>query len=167
MYRLAARAALLCLIPFSLLAQGAPISFGSGEQTSDQPVEVVADQLDIDQQAGTALFTGNVLISQGELRLSGQRVDVSYAAGPTGETQIERVDASGGVTLINGGDAAEAERAVYLISTGEVVMTGDVLLTQGANAIAGERLTVNVDGGTGVMEGRVRVIFNQEPEANQ
>lgn len=167
MSRLAALAAFLACVPVALMAQGAPVSFGTGENTSDQPVEVTADQLDLNQQAGTALFTGNVVITQGIMRLTGPRVDVSYGPGPDGETQVERVDASGGVTLINGEEAAEAERAVYTITSGQVVMTGDVLLTQGPNAVAGEQLTFDVDTGTGVMEGRVRVIFNQDAEGEE
>ena len=31
---------------------------------------------------------------------------------------IERLDASGGVTLVNGGEAAEVDEAVYTIDTG-------------------------------------------------
>lgn len=167
MMRFAALAVSCTLMVGPALGQGAPVSFGTGASTSDQPVEVTADQLDLDQEAGTALFTGNVLIVQGELRLSGQRVDVTYGSNATGETEIRQVDATGSVTLINGADAAEAERAVYSIGSGQVVMTGDVLLTQGSNAIAGERLTVNVDTGAGVMEGRVRVLFYQGAESGE
>ena len=38
----------------------------------------------------------------------------------------------------------------------QVTMTGDVRLTQGQNVISGQKLVVNLDTGTGTMEGRVR-----------
>ena len=38
-------------------------------------------------------------------------------------------------------------------------MTGDVLLTQGTSALSGKQLTVDLNTGTGVMEGRVQTVF--------
>jgi lipopolysaccharide export system protein LptA len=143
-------------------ASSAEVQFGEGGPTSGQPVEVTADSLQMDRDAGTALFRGNVLIVQGPLRLSGAEVDVLYGPGVEGETQVERVEARGGVTLVNGSDAAEGEEAVYSVASGEVVMTGDVLLTRPDAAMTGERLRVNVDDGTGVMEGGVTVVFTPE-----
>lgn len=146
-------------------AQGTSIQFGDGAQTSGLPVEVTADLLEFDQEAGTALFTGNVLIIQGPMRLSGEVVDVNYGPAEDGTNRIERVEASGNVVMVNGPDAAEGERAVYSVESGVVVLSGDVLLTRPDAAISGEQLTVNVDTGQGVMEGRVSVVFTPEQEA--
>jgi lipopolysaccharide export system protein LptA len=44
------------------------------------PVEVTADNLNVDQDTGSAVFSGNVVIGQGDLRLSAPSVQVSYAA---------------------------------------------------------------------------------------
>jgi len=38
-------------------------------------------------------------------------------------------------------------------------MTGNVLLTQGPNTLGGDRLTVDLEAGSGRMEGNVRTIF--------
>jgi lipopolysaccharide export system protein LptA len=73
--------------------------------------------------------------------------------------------ATGGVTLVNGAETAEAQEAVYTISDGIVVMTGDVLLTQGTSAISGSRLNVDLNAGTGLMEGRVTTVFVPAPAA--
>jgi lipopolysaccharide export system protein LptA len=140
----------------SALAQGAQVAFGGVRQDPALPVEVTADSLQVNQSDGTAVFSGNVLAVQGELRLTAAAVRVEYAAGGGA---IERLHASGGVTLVNATDAAEAAEAVYTLSTGSVVMTGNVLLTQGRNAIAGERLVLDLKAGTGVMEGRVKTVF--------
>jgi lipopolysaccharide export system protein LptA len=42
---------------------------------------------------------------------------------------------------------------------GTVEMLGDVLLTQGGNALASERLVIDLNAGTGVLDGRVQTIF--------
>jgi lipopolysaccharide export system protein LptA len=151
-------------LPAAAAAQGADVAFGGLRQDTDLPVEVSADSLRVDQDSGRATFRGNVVIGQGEMRLTGAVVDVTYAGGAEGAGEIERLHAQGGVTFVSGGEAAEAREAVYTIASGSVVLTGDVVLTQGQNTLAGDRLTVDLESGTGVMEGRVRVIFQPEDE---
>ncbi|WP_116086252.1 lipopolysaccharide transport periplasmic protein LptA [Tropicimonas sp. IMCC34011] len=159
-------AALAVLIAGPLHAQGTGIAFGT-PQDGDQPVEVTAEELQLDQAAGTAVFSGNVIVGQGDMRLTAPRVDVTYATDADGNSTggIDRLHATGGVTLTSGGEAAEGQEAVYTVGSGQVVMTGDVLLTQGQNALAGEKLTVGLDDGQGVMEGNVRVVFQPQDEA--
>lgn len=139
-----------------LSAQGTTVAFGTMKQDTDLPVEVTADELAVDQNDGTAIFTGDVLIGQGEMRLSAPRVLVIYKTDNSG---IERLEATGGVTLVSGPDAAEASRADYDIDSGVIVMTGDVLMTQGQNALTSDRMTVNLDTGTAQMVGRVKTIL--------
>jgi lipopolysaccharide export system protein LptA len=137
-------------------AQEAKVAFGGLKQDTTLPVEVQADQLAVNNADGTAVFTGNVLVGQGEMRLAAAEVKVKYAA--DGKS-IDQLLATGGVTISNLADAAEAREAVYTIDTGIVVMTGDVLLTQGPSAIAGQKLTIDLKAGTGIMEGRVATTF--------
>jgi lipopolysaccharide export system protein LptA len=154
--------AMAAIVPFSAFAQGAGITFGGIQADTSLPVEVTADQLNVSQTGGTAIFTGNVLIGQGDMRLSADEVLVEY--GGQDRTRIERLHAKGGVTLVNGTEAAEAQEAVYSVTAGEVVMTGSVLLTQNGSTIAGERLVVDLASGTGRMEGRVKTVL--QPGAN-
>ncbi len=137
-------------------AQGTEVAFGTIRQDTSAPVEVTADKLDVDQATGTAIFTGNVVIGQGEMRLSAARVRVVYKSGQTG---IESLEASGGVTLVSGPDAAEAQTADYDIDRGTIEMTGDVLLTQGPSALTADKMVVSLEGGTAQMTGRVKTIL--------
>ena len=132
------------------------IAFGDLNQDTTQPVQVAADQLAVNNTDGTAVFSGNVVVTQGEMKLAASEVKVNYA--PDQKT-IETLVASGGVTVTNLGDAAEAKEAVYTIDSGVIVLSGDVLLTQGGSAMAGQKLTINLKDGTGVMEGRVTTTF--------
>lgn len=137
-------------------AGGATVAFGGLRSDPTLPVEVTADQLQVNQAEGTALFTGNVLVGQGEMRLSSAELQVEYdEAG----SQITRMHATGGVTFTNGPETAEAQEAVYTLATGSVLMTGDVLLTQGSSVMSGSQLTIDLNAGTGVMQGRVTTVF--------
>lgn len=151
-----------CLLTFCLpavaLAQ-AQVAFGGLKHDPSLPVEISADQLSVDQSDGSATFVGNVKIGQGQMRLAAGKVRVEYATGDNTTGEIERLRASGGVTLVNGAEAAESRSAVYTISNGVIVMTGDVILTQGKNALSSDKLTVNLKSGTGVMDGRVKSII--------
>ena len=125
---------------------------------SQQPIEIQADFAELDDQEGKTIYVGNVVVIQGLMRLASAKLEVSYDT-KGGTNDIEEMVATGGVTFVNGTEAAESERAVYNPDAGTLVMLGDVILTQGATAIAGEKLTVNLDDGTGVMEGQVRTRF--------
>ena len=149
----------LVLWSFSALAQSASIALGTAQFDRTQPVEVTADALSVDQSNGSAVFDGNVLVVQGEVRLSAGRVAVEYSQENGSPSGIARLLASGGVTFVTANDAVEARQAAYSVAEGTVVLSGDVLLTQGANAIAGDKLTINLEAGSGTMEGRVRTVF--------
>lgn len=141
------------------LAQSANVAFGAIKADPTLPVEVTADNLDVNQEDGSAEFTGNVVIGQGEMKLSATRVLVIYNQGASG---IERLEATGNVILVNGPDAAEADRADYTIDSGVIVMSGNVLLTQGPNALTSDKMTVHLTNGTAQMAGRVKTILNAD-----
>lgn len=151
----------VCLLLASMAhAQNANVAFGAVKHDKSLPVEITADQLTVDQSTGSAVFLGNVVAGQGDMRLSAGRVQVQYATENGAATgRIDRLMASGGVTLVNGAEQAESQDAVYAVGTAEIVMTGDVILTQGPNALSAEKLIVDLTSGTGRMEGRVRTIF--------
>lgn len=153
----AATAMCLAQSPPPAAAQ-AQVPFGGLQHDATLPVEIAADGLELDQSSGTAVFTGGVTVGQGSLRLAADRLEVFYA-GADGTGRVERMLASGNVTLSNGAEAAEAARATYAVADGIIEMEGDVLLTQGENALSSQRLRIDLAAGTGVLEGRVQTIF--------
>lgn len=147
---------LLVALSAPAVAQGTQVAFGGLRQDPNAPVEVTSDTLSVSQKDGTAIFLGNVVVGQGTMRLSAGKVEVVYQEDGDG---IERLQASGGVTLVSEQDAAEAESADYDIKEGVIVMTGNVLLTQGPSALSAERMTVDIDAGTAHMSGRVKTVL--------
>ena len=138
------------------VAEGTNVAFGGLRADTTLPVEVKADSLTVNQADGAAVFTGNVLVTQGEMRLSATEIKVEYSADKKG---IAKLYATGNVLLVNAKDAAQADQAIYTIATGEVVMTGNVLLTQGQAAMSAESLVIDLTTGTGKLEGRVTTTF--------
>lgn len=134
------------------------VALGGIAVDTSAAIEVTADSLSVDQDTGTAIFIGNVIISQGDLRLTAGRVEVVYGAE---NSEIARLIASEGVTFVTADEAAEAQLADYDITTGLLTLTGEVLLTQGASAISAGRMIINVADGTATMDGRVRTVLQQ------
>lgn len=137
-------------------AQQATIAFGDLQQDTTLPVQVTADQLAVNNADGSAVFSGNVAVTQGEMTLAAAEVSVTYGAD---QSEIDQLVASGGVTITNLADKASAAEAVYTIDTGVIVLTGNVQLAQGGSTMQGQKLTINLKDGTGIMEGRVTTTF--------
>lgn len=147
---------LACLTALPVSAQTA-IGFGGVSHDSSQPIEVTSDSLSVDQTTGNAVFSGNVVVTQGDLRMAAGEVSVIYSTGET--QQVQDVLATGGVLLTRGLDAAEGAQAEYSVEEGRVFLSGDVLVTQGRTTIAGDRLNIDLNTGNGTVEGRVRTIL--------
>lgn len=134
------------------------INIGAVNSDPNAPVEITADNLSLDQVTNTAVFVGNVVVGQNDLRISAPRVQVNYDDA-TGE--MSTLSASGGVTLVTATEAAESTTAEYNLVTRMLDMAGDVLLTQGPSVISGDTMTVDLSTGAAQMSGNVRTIFNQ------
>ncbi|MDX8349331.1 LptA/OstA family protein [Cognatiyoonia sp. IB215446] len=147
----------VCLCAGTALAQTS-IDLGGVEVDTSAAIEVTADSLAVDQDTGSAVFSGNVVIGQGDLRLSAGLVEVIYVAE---SSAIARLIATDGVTFVTASEAAEAQDADYNVETGLLTLNGDVLLTQGASAISAETMIINLTDGTATMDGRVRTVLQQ------
>ncbi len=156
MHRILVLAGLLITLGFPASAQ-VDIGFGGVSYDERQPVEVTADGLTIDQSTGEAVFTGNVIVVQGDLRMAAGVVRIVYAT--DGTQDVREVIATGGVLVTRGADAAEGGSARFDVATAFLTLSGDVLVSQGPTAIAGDRMVVNMRTGSGSVDGRVRTVL--------
>ena len=151
-------------IAIFLMAIGQPaqsqtqVGFGGTPHDSSAPIEVVSDSLEVDDTNGNAIFRGNVIAVQGDLRISAAEIHVLYQtnAETGGQNDIDQVQALGGVLITRGVDAAEAETATYFVARNEMEMVGNVLVSQQSGVIAGERMLLDIATGQGTVDGRVR-----------
>lgn len=147
--------ALIVSFPAQAMAQGPNLAFGNSDN-SDKPVEIEADSLAVNQNDGTAEFSGNVKIVQGDMIVQAPKVLVEYTED---QSEVKRLEASGGVTIVSGEDAAESETADYRVKDQVIVMTGAVTIVQGPNTLSSDKVTINLETGTAQMEGRVRTVL--------
>lgn len=177
--------AVLAAPPATAQDQGSP--FGGFSHDSSAPIEITSDTLEVHQADQLAIFSGDVVAGQGTLRLTADRLEVSYVdkdqgserasgapdsgaqdsgAQDSGTGVIREMVAIGHVFIANGDETAAGQRARYDIENGIITMTGDVVLTQGGNVISGKKLTIDLDSGQARVGGRVKSIFmSQDSES--
>ena len=142
-----------------LLAGGvAALGFGSmaGAQTiagfnSNQPVNFDADRIELQDRQDRVVLSGNVVIRQGDLQLSAGRTTVSYTDADT--LRIQRIDATGGVTVTRGGERASGTAGVYDFNRRLIVLSGNVALRRGSDTLNGGRLTIDLRTGLSSVDG--------------
>ena len=148
-----ARLRFLLLVP--VLAAVAPASGqqGSGRAgfNSNSPVDVEADRIEVQDRADRAIFSGNVIARQGNMTMNAARLTVAYT--DTRGVDVQRLEASGGVTLRTPSETARSSFALYDVNRRIVTMTGGVHLTQGQNRVQGGRLVLDLNSSRAVMDG--------------
>jgi lipopolysaccharide export system protein LptA len=149
------RRRLLALLP--LLAVGPALGQQSSLRSHDSnaPVDVGAERIEVQDRANRAIFSGSVVARQGNLTLNSARLTVIYANGPASgsNVQIQRLEASGGVTLHSPTETARSNFAIYDLNSRLVTMIGAVVLDQGSNHVQGGRLVLDLDSHRAVMDG--------------
>src|SRR3712207_857640 len=94
------------------------------------PVDVAADRIEVQDRADRAIFSGNVVARQANLTMNAARVTVAYSN--AGGIEIERIDASGGVTVRSPSETARGQFAIYDLRNRLITLLGNVTLTRGA-----------------------------------
>ncbi|MEM7544922.1 MAG: lipopolysaccharide transport periplasmic protein LptA [Pseudomonadota bacterium] len=136
--------------------------FGGFSHDSSQPIEIAADSLEVREADNLAIFAGKVVAGQGTLRLTADKLEVTYGDGGGGSGEIQRLQASGDVFIANGAETAAGDWADYDVADGTIKMGGAVTLTQGGNVVKGAALTIDLSSGQGRVEGgggRVNSVF--------
>jgi lipopolysaccharide export system protein LptA len=136
----------------------AALAFGSlaGAQDiagfdSSQPVDYAADRIELQDRQQRVVLSGDVVINQGDLRLTAGRTTVSYTN--NGRLQIQRIDATGGVTVTRGSERAQGAAGVYDFNRNVIVLSGGVALRRGGDTLNGGRLTIDLDTGLSTVDG--------------
>jgi lipopolysaccharide export system protein LptA len=118
---------------------------------SNAPVDVASDRIEVQDRADRAIFSGNVVVRQAALTLTAARLTVAYSS--TGGIKIDRIDASGGVTVKSPSETARGQFAVYDLDSKLITLVGGVTLTRGDSHLQGGRLVLDLDSGRAVMDG--------------
>jgi lipopolysaccharide export system protein LptA len=150
-------------------ATGFPNAVQGFSRNRNQPVKIEATALEVRDRDQTAVFTGNVVVQQGDTELRCRELTVHYEGGalatataadkqPVSPQRIRRLVASGGVIITSRDQRATGASGVYDLRANTVTLSGDVVLTQGPNVMRGERLVVDLTSGLSRLdaEGKAR-----------
>lgn len=169
-FRRSATGRLLALLVL-LFAVHAPAAAQTGLATHDStlPIEISADRLTVEQAKRQAVFSGNVEAVQGEVTLRADRLTVHYdfeGGGTTGNA-LRRIEAEGHVVIASPQESAQAERGVYDVVAGAIVLEGSVVIARGEDVVRGGRLDIDLRRQTAVVQAagseRVRALFQPSP----
>ena len=140
------------LIAAPALAQGFSALKG---HDSDAPIDITSDHVEVQDRADRAIWSGNVRAVQGDMTINAQRMTVAYvhATKPGEDPQIQRVDASGGVTVVSPTERAKGDFGIYDLNRKLITLIGGVTLTRGTNVVNGARLVIDMKSGRATVDG--------------
>jgi lipopolysaccharide export system protein LptA len=119
---------------------------------SNAPVDFAAERIEVQDRADRAVFSGNVVVRQAQLQLNAARLTVAFTNGGGG-TEIQRIDASGGVVLRSPSETARGQFAIYDLRERLITLLGNVTLTRADSEVRGGRLVLDLETGRAVMDG--------------
>jgi lipopolysaccharide export system protein LptA len=162
------------LIPLALAFAGlAPCSsYAQLAPSSNAPVDVTADKLDVESAQCLASWQGNAEALQATSRLRADTLNIyskvepgkgaapaaSASAGAAAEGPrsncgaMDRFEAVGSVYYVTPNQVVKGDHALYLADAKTITVTGDVVATQGRNVIVGQKLVINTATGEATME---------------
>ncbi len=123
-----------------------------GGHNSNAPVDYAADRVELQDRQNRVVLSGNVRIDQAGLSLNAARTLVDYT--DAGTLSIQRIMATGGVTVQRGTERARGNVAVYDFNRRIITMAGDVRLNRGSDTLNGGRLVIDLRTGVSSMDGR-------------
>ena len=161
----------ISILLLALALGGAARAQGLAEPPGEGPLDVSADRVEVFDQEGRAVYSGDVNATRGGVRLRADRIEVFFQRREGGGFgDIRRLVAEGEVYYVTPAEVARGDRGVYEIADEIITLTGEVVLTQGCNVSTGEELVANLNTGFSSLSGgeagdaertggRVRSIF--------
>ncbi|MFZ1815206.1 MAG: LptA/OstA family protein [Rhizobiaceae bacterium] len=150
---IARNTALLCLFLLVGIAPARATDATAGIDAGNVPVEITAQSLVISQDEQTAVFSGDVVATQGETRLKSRTMSVRYTNNGQAENtlggNLEKVVAQGDVVIETAGQTASADMAVVEPARSVAELSGNVALVQGETRFETDRMTIELLPGNG------------------
>ena len=173
--------------PPAAVSSGAP---GLTPGTSNDPIDITSEGVEVIQPQRLTIFKGNVEETQGTQRLRTPELRVYYKAkqqvagqaapgggsSPFGADQtggIDHIEAAGPVYYITPSQNARGDYMTYVKDTDVITLTGHVVLAQGKSVAKGDKLIMYRATGQNQLisdspqtaAGRVRVILYPQQQA--
>jgi len=144
-------------------AQGGALLPGSN---SKEPINIAADKLDYFDKEQKAVYSGNVVVVQGDTRLNASVLTIlfdSKAAGAkkpgqdAANSQLKWMKGDGPITIVNKDQVGVGDSLIYDKAKNKFSLSGNVSLSQGENITKGDELVYDLQTGQAVVSSRGRV----------
>ena len=158
-----------------------PSAFQGFSRDRNEPVKIEANSLEIHDKDSYAIFSGNVMVQQGDSTMRSRDLKVYYegslrstdkgekgakdgkaapaaaksskgAATNDPAQRIRRLEALGGVIVTNKDQKATGDMGVFDMPTNTATITGNVVISQGPNVMRADKLVVDLKTGYSRME---------------
>ena len=143
----------LCVLTTPALSQSTSSPTGPNANLT---VEATADELQVNSNENSAVFSGNAKVVQGVLDLQADKITVFFEEGIR---NIKAVKAAGRVKFTNGQETAEAQNAQFDVASQIITFAGNVILRQTQTILTGNKLTYNITTSHSEMSGDVKTVF--------
>ncbi len=158
--------ALACALgaaPVLAAKQAEPVS-------SDEPIHVVSDKLEVNNKTQVAVFSGAVKATQGDVTITSDQLKVFYDRDARDKTPAEKAE-GGAPGIMDGGGkvrkvvalghvkitqkdrVAVGRKATYWAGGRKMLLEGKATVWRGKNQISGEKITVFLDQDRAVVHG--------------
>jgi lipopolysaccharide export system protein LptA len=132
----------------------------------NQPINIAADKFLADSNAKTGTWSGNVMVTQGDIKMRANSMRVNVVGK---SNKPDKILANGNVVVDSPSSGTiTGDNAVYDVAPRTVTMTGHVVLKRAKDVMRGTELTVNLVTGQAVLGakgpgapagGRVQAVF--------
>src|ERR1700743_2973091 len=142
--------------------------FGLSKRDANAPIQVSADRFDADFNAKSGVYSGNVIVVQGDFHLRSDKARVNVVAG-----KPDKIFAYGNVVFAAPSGNATGDNGVYDVAPRLITLTGRVVLNKEKNVMRGSTLTVNLATGQAQLGAkalpgqRVQGLFTPPPQQPQ
>ncbi len=141
--------------------------------SSHEPINISADKLDYFDKQQKAIYTGNVVVIQGDTRLKatvltiyfdskqgdGKQGDGKTASGPAlgSNSGVRRMEGKGPIVITNKDQVGAGDSLLYDKARNKFTLVGNVALSQGENVTRGDKMDYDLSTGQAVVTSKGRV----------
>ena len=132
---------------------------------SKDPINIAADKLDYFDKEQKAIYSGNVIVVQGDTRLNASVLTILFDRNTEGgksssqnsNSQLRWMKGDGPVTIVSKDQVGVGNSLVYDKVKGKFFLLGNVSLSQGENITRGDELVYDLQTGQAVVSSKGRV----------
>lgn len=153
--------AAVLLAAVAVFAPG-PSARAQGASDATDLTVITSDKLTFDYQKRFALFEGNVVVVDPQMKLYADKMTVLFTA----TNSVSEIKAEGRVYIAQDDKQARSDTGVYNVEQGVIILTGKPQVTRGKDILSGDRITFWRDQNKMLVEPRARLVIHPQDGAS-